>query len=110
MTELHKVFVKLVVMVRKFRCAGDIIMDATVKDANKKLSYPLCLLGRAVRRTTIMIVRRKGYDSLFFLPQSKHFVRELGKHDGCKDEAAAEDFSGAHRLTKDKPAADEREG
>lgn len=85
-------------------------MDATVKDANKKLSYPLCLLGRAVRRTTIMIVRRKGYDSLFFLPQSKHFVRELGKHDGCKDEAAAEDFSGAHRLTKDKPAADEREG
>lgn len=46
MTELHKVFVKLVVMVRKFRCAGDIIMDATVKDANKKLSYPLCPLGR----------------------------------------------------------------
>ena len=85
-------------------------MDATVKDANKKLSYPLCPLGRAVRRTTVMIVRRKGYDSLFFLPQSKHFVRKLGEHDGCKDEAAAEDFSGVHRLTKDKPAADEREG
>lgn len=76
----------------------------------KKLSYPLCLLGRAVRRTTIMIVRRKGYDSLFFLPQSKHFVRKLGEHDGRKDEAAAENFSGAHRLTKNKPAADEREG
>ena len=33
---------------------------------NKKLSYPLCLLERAVWRTTVMIVRRKGYDSFIF--------------------------------------------
>lgn len=60
--------------------------------------------------TPSLFCRIEFYSLDLFLPQSKHFVRELGKHDGCKDEAAAEDFSGAHSLTKDKPAADEREG
>lgn len=45
----------------------------------KKLSYPLCLLGRAVRRTTIMIVRRKGDDSFIFSSPVQTFHPGAGR-------------------------------
>lgn len=45
----------------------------------KKLSYLLCLLGKAVRRTTIMIVRRKGYDSFIFSSPVQTFRPEAGR-------------------------------